>query len=121
MRLIVAGLVVGVALGGAGCAPVTSAPPSATAEDTPAQVKTKAKDSALSASRLVAQLARRGHDLPNPRVNTGFCQEAGCTQLVTTDSVSVSQFRKAAEAKRYAAAMSNAGPAEHVGPFVLSW
>ncbi|MER6892011.1 hypothetical protein [Streptomyces halstedii] len=40
---------------------------------------------------------------------------------MTTDSVSIYQFRTLAGAKRYAAAMGDVGPAEQVGPFVVSW
>lgn len=74
----------------------------------------------LTARGLVQRLSRT-YDLPRPRENTDFCREAGCVQLITTDTVSVSQWPTEAAAARYARVMRRTGPVEAVGVFVLSW
>lgn len=100
----------------------TAEEPAAVEQSSPAASAAPAgKSSAPSARALVKALAERGHQLPNARVNTGFCKDAGCVELVSTDAVSVYQFGTVAQAQRYAKVMAGAGPVEQAGVYVLSW
>ena len=55
---------------------------------------------------------------PHPRDNTGACAP-GCTQLITTDAVSVYQWTDAATAQRFC--KPELGACDQVGVFVLSY
>lgn len=67
-----------------------------------------------TARQVVARLERL-YPLPNQRDNTGACAPA-CRALITTDAVSVYDWKTAAAAKRWTSAS-----ADVVGPYVLSY
>jgi hypothetical protein len=58
--------------------------------------------------------------MPNPRDNTTSCADFGCAQLITTDSVSIYEFKTVAKAKAFEAG-SFKGTVKRVGRFALSW
>jgi hypothetical protein len=75
----------------------------------------------LSAQQVVDQLGQ-SHPMPNPRDNTGSCYAdgQGCLQLVTTDAVSVYQWKDEGLAKRWVDSVGKDN-ATRVGVFVLNY
>jgi glucose/arabinose dehydrogenase len=77
----------------AATAPPTTAPssntPPTTAAPTTAPPTTKAS---ASADEVGAALQTAGLPVGKVRENTGFCKDAGCTKLITTDVVSAYEF-----------------------------
>ncbi|MEN3269717.1 hypothetical protein [Pseudonocardia sp.] len=55
----------------------------------------------------------------NQRDNTESCTSAGCSQLITTDAVSVYRMRDESTAANFADGLGDA--VEQIGPFVLSY
>jgi len=73
-----------------------------------------------TAQQVVDDFAAAGLAVPKARDNTARnCGSLGCTQLVTTDALSVVQFSDSAAQQRYAASFGDEAHAE--GPIVLSY
>ncbi|WP_247595935.1 MULTISPECIES: hypothetical protein [unclassified Rhodococcus (in: high G+C Gram-positive bacteria)] len=71
--------------------------------DTPAACPTaEAPAGAVSARAVVDAVTAAGLPARDPRVNTSFCVDSGCVQLVTTDDFSVYQYVDETAATRQA-------------------
>lgn len=88
----------------------TTAPPTTTGS-TPA----------VTAQQVVDAFAAKGLAVPSPRDNSKNCSTQGCSQLVTTDAITVASFADEAAATKYAAAMTGAGGAFQRKLIVLSY
>lgn len=91
--------------------PTPTPPPTTSASASPARAQPTARQIADRLSDL--------YPLPNPRDNTGSCRPAGCRQLITTDAVSVYDWKDEATAKRWAGGLGK--NVRQIGPYVLSW
>jgi len=115
MRRALAPVLLALVLGSAACgaaSPQPAAAPSAVVSTS------KAKPSRFSAQSLADRLGDK-FPMPNPRDNTHSCR-SWCAQLITTDPVSIYEFRGVPGAKKFEAA-AFAGTVRRVGRFVLSW
>ena len=94
--------------------------------------KAPAKPAGLTAKQAAAKLADATGvtTLGDPTDNTDSCSEkaAGkapskwdCTQLITTDTVSVYEFKTPAVAAHWVKGMKSAGDWRQVGRFALAW
>ncbi|MFG2963569.1 hypothetical protein ACGFZS_09795 [Streptomyces sp. NPDC048288] len=85
-----------------------------------------AKAAGLTAKAAAAQLADATGvtDLGNPSDNTSGCasgSEWDCTQLITTDTVSIYEYKSPAVAAHWVKAMKKTGDWRQVGRFALAW
>ncbi|MEV4539205.1 hypothetical protein AB0J82_36080 [Asanoa sp. NPDC049518] len=114
MKRRLAGLAAVLVLAVAGCSSDTDTPGPSPAAAT-VQILPRA-DGAPSAQDVVDAFAAAGLPVPSPRDNSGNCAELGCSELVTTDAISVYVFPDEQSAERLA------GPDTHrAGVVVLSY
>lgn len=97
--------------------------PKASAEQKP---KEQAKSSGLTAEKAAQQLAAATGvtDLGNPTDNSSGCASKdgkGCTQLITTDTVSVYEFKTPAVSAHWVKTMKATGDWRQVDRFALAW
>lgn len=90
---------------------------------TPAATSTTSSSpSAVTAQQVVDEFAAKGLPVPKPRDNSQQnCSRYQCTQLVTTDAITVVTFTDEAAATKYADAMAGAGGAFRHKLVVLSY
>jgi Flp pilus assembly protein TadD len=91
-----------------------------------ASTKQKVKPSSLTAKKAAQQLADATGvtDLGNPTDNTSGCASKdgnGCEQLITTDTVSVYEFKTTAVSAHWVKTMKVNGDWRQVGRFALAW
>jgi len=80
-----------------------------------------AAPAAVTAQQVVDAFKAKGLPVPNPRDNSKNCLTQGCSQLVTTDAISVVTFPDETAATKYAEAMTGAGGAFRHKLVVLSY
>lgn len=68
---------------------------------TTAAPTTTSSVSAVTAQQVVDEFAAKGLPVPNPRDNSKNCSTQGCSQLITTDAISVVTFADDAAATKY--------------------
>jgi hypothetical protein len=108
----------GVLLAGCGGGVPAGHPATATVVTTGASI-TQAPSAGPTAQRVVDAFKAAGLRVPNPRDNSGHCESLGCTQMITTDAVTVLSYADPAKAKDYAV---KAGTEAHqAGSVVLSY
>ncbi|MHB9849150.1 hypothetical protein ACSYGO_07905 [Streptomyces krungchingensis] len=95
-----------------------------------APTKAPAKPASLTAKAAAAKLADATGvtDLGNPTDNTSGCStgkgkyaENNCVQLITTDTVSIYQFKTTAASAHWVETMKVNGDWRQVGRFALAW
>lgn len=103
-----------------GCSGVTSKVDSLLSSTTAAP-PTSSAPAAVTAQQVVDAFAAKGLAVPKPRDNSKNCSTQGCSQLVTTDAITVATFPDEAAATKYADAMASAGGAFRHKLVVLSY
>lgn len=64
---------------------------------------------AVTAQQVVDEFAAKGLPVPKPRDNSKNCSTQGCSQLITTDAITVATFPDEAAATKYADAAARDG------------
>jgi hypothetical protein len=89
---------------------------------TPAAPSTTASAPGVTAQQVIDEFAAKGLSVPKPRDNSQQnCTTYKCSQLVTTDAITVVTFADEAAATKYADAMNGAGGAFRHKLVVLSY
>jgi uncharacterized protein YceK len=104
-----------------GCSGVTSKVDTLLSSTTAAPPTSASTASAVTAQQVVDEFAAKGLPVPNARNNSKNCTTQGCSQLVTTDAITVATFPDEAAATKYADAMTGAGGAFRHKLVVLSY
>jgi hypothetical protein len=83
---------------------------------------TAGSPAAVTAQQVVDEFAAKGLPVPKPRDNSQQnCSTYKCSQLVTTDAITVATFADEAAATKYADAMAGAGGSFRHKLVVLSY